>query len=272
MGDLMSILKGFICLSMALFCLAGESNVQYSPSHLTQKTTLEEKDGVLNDHNTIPWKIVWNDEFNGSVLKVAHWNVLDEPSVDGDRKQDYQLENVKVAEGNLMIQTKEESSQGMPYTSGAVTTKGKVLMKYGKVEVRAKLPSGTGVLPAIWLWNNKGELYPEIDIVEILGMQPGQVWSTIHYELNGIYGYDNNLYRHPNLTLDYHTYGIEWYSDRITFFVDGTPIYTSTAFIPEEDMYLFINTDVGGEWGGDPDATTIFPVEMLVDWVRYYQK
>lgn len=268
----MKVLTETICLSLALFCFAGGTYMEYLPFHMTQKNLPLNKNEMLNDHNIIPWKLVWNDEFDGTVLNSEHWNILDDVSVDGNRIQDYNPENIEVAEGKLKIKTMEESSQGMPFTSGAVTTKGKVLMKYGKIEVRAKFPAGTGALPAIWLWNNQGEEFPEIDIVEIFGDQPGKVWSTIHYEVNGIYKYDSNLSKIPELSPDYHTFAIEWYPDRITFFVDGIPTYTSTTFIPDEDMYLYINTDVRRNWDENPNSTTVFPVEMLVDWVRYYQK
>lgn len=269
----MRVLKGSICFLLVLCSLAaGGPNYQYWPLSNTHNAAPTEKEVVFNEQNINPWKIVWNDEFNGSDLNSAYWNILSTPSIDGNRIQDYNLENVEVSDGKLIIRTDEETSQGMPYTSGAVTTKGKALMKYGKIEVRAKLPAGTGILPAIWLWNDAGNPFPEIDIVETLGGEPGKLWSNIHYEVNGIYGRDYNLAILQDLTLDYHTYGIEWYTDKITFFFDGTPIFTSTEYMPDEDMYLFINTDVGGNWGGDPDDTTVFPAEMLVDWVRYYQK
>lgn len=268
----MNVLSGTVCASMALFCLAGGGTyMDYLPPP-SSESPLVNNEGVLEDHNTMPWKIVWNEEFVQAPLDPARWNVLDDPYGYGNRSQHYKPENVEVSEGNLKIHTKKEMSQGFPYTSGAVTTKGKVVFKYGKLEVRAKFPAGTGLLPAIWLWNNAGKAFPEIDIVEILGQQPGQVWSTIHYEVNRIYGKDYNLSDLPNLTTDYHTFGIEWYPEKITFFVDGTPMYTSTTFVPDEEMYLFINTGVGGDWVGEPDETTQFPTQLLVDWIRYYQK
>ncbi|MGI2329056.1 glycoside hydrolase family 16 protein [Planococcus sp. YIM B11945] len=219
-----------------------------------------------------PWKLVWYEQFRGSEVDPDRWNVLDDSRGDGQRSQHYKPENIEIDEGVLKIHTKEEASEGFPYTSGALTTKGKVLFKYGKLEVRAKLPAGQGLLPAIWLWNNQGKEFPEIDIVEMLGQEPGQLWNTIHYEVNGTYGRDFTMTNLPDLTTDYHTYGIEWEPEKITFLVDGAPVFTSTEYVPQEDMYLFINTAVGGNWVEEPDSTTELPAQMLIDWIRYYQK
>lgn len=219
-----------------------------------------------------PWKLTWHENFWGAELDTDRWNVLDDSRGDGERNQHYTPANIEVSEGTLKIHTKKEASEGFPYTSGAITTKGKVAFKYGKLEVKAKLPAGQGLLPAIWLWNNQGNEFPEIDIVELLGQQPGQLWNVIHYEVNGKYGRDFTMTEHPDLTQDFHVYGIEWEPKKITFFVDGHPVFTSTEYIPNEDMYLFINTAVGGNWVGEPDGTTEFPAQMMIEWIRYYQK
>ncbi|PSL41504.1 glycosyl hydrolase family 16 [Planomicrobium soli] len=218
-----------------------------------------------------PWEIVWSEEFEGEALDAERWNVLDDAFGYGARRQHYKPENIEVSDGLLKIHTKKEMSRGFPYTSGAITTKEKVVFKYGKLEVRAKLPAGTGLLPAIWLWNNQGNDFPEIDMVEVLGQEPGQIWNTIHYDVNGIYGKDYAMKEFPDLTTDFHTYGIEWTPDEIVFFVDGIVTHTSTVYVPQEDMYLFINTGVGGDWVGEPDNSTVFPAQMNVDWIRYYQ-
>lgn len=219
-----------------------------------------------------PWKMVWYENFRGSELDPERWNVLDDAFGDGGRSQHYKPENIEVSEGMLKIHTKKESSEGFPYTSGAITTKEKAVFKYGKLEVKAKLPAGQGLLPAIWLWNNQGNEFPEIDIVEVLGQEPGQLWNVIHYEVNGKYGRDFTMTEHPDLTQDFHVYGIEWNPEKVTFLLDGEPVFTSTDYVPQEDMYLFINAAVGGTWVGEPDSTTEFPTEMLVDWIRYYKK
>lgn len=269
----MNVLGGTMCAAMALFCTAGGGTyMDYLPLPLFSAFQPLNNAGEQENSQQIPWKIVWSEEFDGTSLDPARWNVLDDPYGYGNRSQHYKPENVEVDEGKLKIHSKKEWSQGFPYTSGAITTKGKAVFKYGKIEIKAKFPAGTGLLPAIWLWNNQGNAFPEIDIVEILGQQPGQVWNTIHYEVNRIYGKDYHFSDLPDLTADYHIFSIEWQPEKITFFVDGTPLYTSTAYVPSEEMYLFINTGVGGDWVGEPDETTSFPAQLLVDWIRYYQK
>ncbi|TWT01502.1 family 16 glycosylhydrolase [Planomicrobium sp. CPCC 101079] len=259
-----------VCTAAMLVCMnGGEANLRdgFLESHFNNGKAEEVEENEFEQ----PWKIVWSEEFEGDALDPQRWNVLDDAFGYGARSQHYKPENVEVSEGQLKIHIKEEMSQGMPYTSGAITTRGKVLFKYGKVEVRAKLPSGTGLLPAIWFWNNQIHTYPEIDMVEILGQEPGQVWNTLHYDVNGIYGKDYAMTQFPDLTTDFHTYGIEWTPEKIVYFVDGVPTHTSTVYVPQEDMYLFINTGVGGNWVGEPDHTTVFPAQMNVDWIRYYQ-
>lgn len=234
------------------------------PSHPELKDTAEP--------NADSWNLVWSEQFTGSALNPAVWNLLDDPYGFGERSQHYKPENIEISSGMMNIQAKEEQSQGFPYTSGSVTTKGKIVFKYGKLEVRAKLPAGRGLLPAIWLWNNKGTEFPEIDIVEMLGQEPGQLWNVVHYDKNGVYGRDYNTAKLPDLTADYHTYGLEWYPEKLIFLVDGEPVFTSTEYVPQEYMYLFINLGVGGNWVGEPDESTIFPATMSIDWIRYYQK
>lgn len=257
-----------ICTSMMLYC---------TPETLAMDQKLEKfigksEDVIMQKNSDVHWELIWQEDFDGTELKAESWNVLDDAFGYGNRKQHYKPQNVSVHDGKLKITTKEEWSEGMPYTSGAVTTRGKVIFQQGKIEVRARMPSGQGLLPAIWLWTNNGKEFPEIDIVEILGQEPGKAWSTIHYDAKGIYAKSYGYADLRDLTKDFHTYGVEWHSDSITFFVDDAPVYTTTAYFPEQEMYLFINTGVGGDWVGEPDGATGFPKELLVDWVKYYQK
>ena len=251
-----------------LYCTPGETLIDQQLSNFigNKRVTIVEKDSIES------WNLVWQEEFGGNELKEETWNVLDDAFGYGNRKQHYKPENVEVREGLLKITIKKEGSEGMPYTSGAVTTKGKVVFQYGKLEVRARLPSGQGMLPAIWLWVNNGNEFPEIDMVEILGQEPGRIWSTIHYEVGGIYGKTYSFSDFDDLTQSFHVYGIEWQEDKLTFLLDGSPVYTTTSYIPDEEMYLFINAAIGGDWVGEPDHTTTLPQEMKIDWIKYYKR
>lgn len=215
--------------------------------------------------------LVWQENFDSQELNADTWNVLDDAFGYGNRQQHYTPRNIDVQDGLLKLLAKEEWSEGMPYTSAAVTTKGKVVFTHGKIEVRAKMPNGVGLLPAIWLWTNNGNEFPEIDIVEILGQEPGKAWATIHYESRGIYAKTYGFSEFPDLTKDFHTYGVEWHSDSITFLIDGAVLYTTPIFFQPEEMYLFINIGIGGDWVGEPDDTTEFPKELHVDWIKYYK-
>lgn len=264
----MNKIVGVICTTAMLYCTPEETFLEQQLKNFTEI----EKEVVMEIDQTVSWQLVWQEEFEGSEVETATWNVLDDAFGYGNRQQHYKPQNVEVSEGALKITTKEEESEGMPYTSGALTTKGKVVFQQGKLEVRAKMPSGKGLLPAIWLWTNSGNTYPEIDIVEILGQEPGQAWSTIHYEVGGLYSKTYSYADLQDLTTDFHIYGIEWHEDSLTFLIDGNPVYTTAAYVPDEEMYLFINTAVGGDWVGEPDGTVEFPKELLVDWIRYYKK
>lgn len=264
----MNKIYGVICTTAMLYCTPEETFLERQLSEFTEV----QKEVVMEVEQADSWQLVWQEEFEGSEIETETWNVLDDAFGFGNRKQHYKPENVEVSDGALKITTKKELSEGMPYTSGAVTTKGKAVFQQGKLEVRAKMPSGKGLLPAIWLWTNSGNTYPEIDIVEILGQEPGQAWSTIHYEVGGLYSKTYSYADLQDLTADFHTYGIEWEKDSLTFLIDGNPVYTTAAYVPDEEMYLFINTAVGGDWVGEPDGTVEFPKELLVDWIRYYKK
>lgn len=219
-----------------------------------------------------PWAVVWREEFKGNTLNETFWNPLDDAHGHGTRNQHYKPDNLEVADGLLTIHLKQEQSGRFPYTSGALTTKDKVAFQYGKLEVRAKLPGGKGLLPAIWLWNTAGKDFPEIDIAEINGEEPEQLWNVVHYDQDGIHERDYTMNEIPGLTDDFQVYGIEWDEERIVFLLNGKPVFTSTEYIPKEDMYLFINAAIGGTWIGEPDNTTVFPSTMQIDWIRYSKK
>lgn len=256
------------CTSLMVYCTPEELVLNQKPENLM----INHEEVVMKKNYGEPWKIVWQEDFKGPVLDSKSWNLLDDAYGYANRKQHYRPQNVTITNGMLKIITKREWSEGLPYTSGAVTTKEKITFQQGKIEVRAKLPSGKGLLPAIWLWTNSGNEFPEIDIVEILGQEPGQAWLTLHYDIQGIYAKTSQVVEMPDLTKDFHTYGVEWHADSITFLIDEAPIYTAVKHFSDEDMYLFINTAVGGNWVGEPDSSTDFPKELLVDWIKYYKK
>jgi len=219
------------------------------------------------------WALIWQDEFEGNCLDFSKWNVEDWAAEKNNELQYYSPNNVKVEDGVLKLISKNEQFKGKDYTSGAVHTQGKFNFLYGKAEMRAKLPAGQGIFPAFWMMTDKENTWlPEIDILEMLGHQPDQVWMVSHW-----LGEDGKLksvsdtFTGPDFSKDFHTFGIEWSPNSIMWFIDDMERFKISRNIPSESMYLYLNTAVGGNWPGAPDQTTVFPVSFEIDYVRVYQ-
>jgi beta-glucanase (GH16 family) len=254
------------------------------------------------------WELVWSDEFNYQGLPDAEKWGYEKGFVRNKEQQYYtnsRKKNVRVENGSLVIEAHKEnfpnadylmestqddwkySRKTSNYTSAAITTQETVFWTYGKIEVRAKLPKGRGIWPAIWMLgiNIHDVTWPlcgEIDIMENVGFDPNVIHTTVHTsKFNHALGTQSG----DQITLldpheKFHIYGIEWFSDRIDFFVDRTKVFTFSndgsgveAWPFFKPQYLLLNVAVGGGWGGiqgvDP---LIFPQRMTVDYVRVYQK
>ena len=260
------------------------------------------------------WKLVWADEFDkGTEPDPAVWN-YEHGFVRNHENQFYtnkRSENVRIENGMLVIEGRKEHFQNdllkgddarflwfkenrlkteerpwnmaefAEYTSGSINTRHKKFWQYGRIEVRAKLPKGKGVWPAIWTVGS-GAPYPlagEIDIMEYVGFQPSVVHGTIHGKgKNGRPYCSNHGSVHiPNIEDRMAVYAIEWTHDRIWFFVDDQMYFT--VDLNEFDavgrpfdypQYLKLNLALGGSWGGQIDDS-IFPQTFEIDYVRVYQ-
>jgi beta-glucanase (GH16 family) len=233
--------------------------------------------------------LVLSDEFEtpGS-LDATKWG-YEIGYVRNDEKQYYtsRPENVRVEGGMLVIEGRKESYQGYGYTSASVNTLGRFAPRYGRVEVRAKLPTGRGSWPAIWMlgtsisrvgWPACGE----IDIMENVGFDPLRIHASVHTAAYnhtiGTQKTASTLVSDPSA--DFHVYATEWYPDRIETFVDGTRYFTfrnegigSRSWPFDEPQYLLINLAIGGAWGGQQGIDdSRFPHRYLVDYVRIYQQ
>ncbi len=247
------------------------------------------------------YSLVWSDDFSGNSLDTDKWNYeLHEPGWVNNELQRYtdSIDNIYVKDGNLVIQPikKEDAATGKTsYTSGRINTRGKGDFKYGKIEIRAKLPKGQGIWPAIWMMPTREELYGgwpkcgEIDIMELLGNEPSKVYQTLHYSKTGIdvQSQGSKTLSSGDFSDDYHVFSLEWLPDKISFYVDGkltkteTRWYTSTdgagiITYPapfDQEFNIILNVAVGGNWPGNPDASTDFSkAKLLVDYVKVYQK
>ncbi|AZK47907.1 RICIN domain-containing protein [Paenibacillus lentus] len=231
------------------------------------------------------WNLIWSDEFDGSSLNTTNWTAEIGTGSGGWGNNELQYytdrpQNLQVTGGNLVITALKESYGGMNYTSARIKTQGLRNFTYGKVEARIKLPSGQGLWPAFWMlgsnittvgWPACGE----IDIMERVNNNPF-VNGTVHWDANG-----HAEFGRTSGSLDfsqYHTYSIEWDPNYIRWFVDGVQynefyIANGTGNTEEfqKPFFLLLNLAVGGNWPGSPNASTPFPAQMLVDYVRVYQ-
>lgn len=241
------------------------------------------------------WQLAWSDEFaqaDGSSPDASKW-VFD---VGGGGWGNAELEyytsrtnNVRIQNGQLVIEAKQENYSGSSYTSGRIKTLGKHSWTYGRMEARIKIPKGQGIWPAFWMlgtniaasvsWPTCGE----IDIMENIGKptEQSKVYGTIHGP-----GYSGGGGISGNFTLpgggvladDFHIFAVEWTTNQIKWYLDNNQYFTVTpASLPNGTTWVFnapqfflLNLAVGGQWPGYPDGTTVFPQQMLVDYVRVY--
>lgn len=238
------------------------------------------------------WKKIWCDEFDAEQLDENFWTY---EIGNGDwgwgnnELEFYRKENTSIVDGNLIIEAKEESFNGFNYTSSRIITKDKFEFKFGRVDIRAVLPEGQGIWPALWMlgenisqvgWPKCGE----IDIMELVGHKPSDVHATVHYaDPNGdriMRGSSTKLAEGQKFSEEFHVFSIIWQEDGIEFFLDDIKYHeVSRASLggqnpyPFNDPFFFIfNVAVGGEWPGSPDGTTIFPQFMVVDYIRVFQQ
>ena len=258
---------------------------------VTYNTTQERQKADENIQNTNPkptviteitppqifhngWKLIWADEFDDVAVTLEKWAFVDLVAQQNNELQYYSTNNVKIANGLLTLVAKEESSHGRNFTSGAVQTKNTFNFLYGKVEMKAKLPSGQGIFPAFWMMTNKENTWlPEIDILEMIGQKPDEIWMVLHgLDENNIKKTVSQSYMGENYSNTFHTFGLEWTPTKLTWLIDDEIRFETTDYIPHEEMYVYINTAIGGNWPGSPDHTTQFPTLFEIDYVRIFQK
>lgn len=242
------------------------------------------------------WRLAWSDEFDYAGKPSAEkwsydvgcngWGNGELQCYTKDRE-----ENARVENGKLIIEARRDGSGKWPYTSARIKTKDKAQWTYGRIEVSAKLPSGRGVWPAIWMlpckwvygkyqdgfWPDNGE----IDIMEAVGYDPGTVYATVHTAKHSAKAGDprRGKAKVPDAADAFHVYAAEWYPDRIDFFVDNEKYFTffkqrdNWRFWPfNVDFYLVVNLAVGGSWGGKRGVDdNILPQRFEIDYVRVYQ-
>ncbi|MBP5655058.1 MAG: family 16 glycosylhydrolase [Clostridiales bacterium] len=244
------------------------------------------------------YKLLWSDEFDGTELNLDNWTrEVREVGWTNNELQEYRdsEENVFVRDGNLVLKAIKTEKDGKPYyTSGKVNSQNKKDFLYGKVEVKAKVPEGQGLWPAIWMMPQDEQHYGqwpkcgEIDIMEVLGNDTSLSYSTIHYgEPHAEQQGTLTSVKSGSYSEDYHLFSVEWEPGEMRFYTDYVPVLTVndwfTAVEGEDEkpypapfdqpFFVQMNLAVGGNWPGNPDETTNFDnAEFLIDYVRVYQK
>lgn len=237
------------------------------------------------------YDVAWFDEFDGTSLDTSRWAAGNTNVPTNFSLQDYLPSQVSVSGGSLRILSENIASRGLPHRSGLVETKN--YQKYGRWDVRAKLPTSRGMWPAIWLlsdtvanpWPSAGE----IDIMENRGDQPMLTSSAFHYGINDGTNFEHNFRfeeqtsvqdsQNVNYHDSFHTYSVEWDPGQIRFYVDDVHHYTVRdtdvgGFLNDDvgEMRLILNTAIGGTFLDNPDGSTVWPQEFEIDYVHAYTK
>ncbi|MGS2591882.1 family 16 glycosylhydrolase [Streptomyces hebeiensis] len=240
--------------------------------------------------------ITFSDDFDGpagAAVDGGKWQIETGDNVNNHERQYYTAGNSNAAldgRGNLVITARKENPGNYQcwygrceYTSARLNTSGKFTSTYGHVEARMKVPRGQGMWPAFWMlgsdigqvgWPNSGE----IDIMENVGFEPGTVHGTIHgpgYSGSGGIGAGYTLPGGQAFADAFHTFAIDWSPEAITWSVDGNVYQRRTpadlggrGWVFNKPFFLILNLAVGGYWPGDPDGSTSFPNQLVVDYVR----
>ncbi|MDO9153353.1 MAG: glycoside hydrolase family 16 protein [Paludibacter sp.] len=229
------------------------------------------------------YKLIWQDNFNGKILDTTSWNhEIRAPRWVNNELQRYTNgENIKLAKGKLFIEACNTNGE---YTSGRINTHDKRIFTYGIFEIKAKLPSGTGTWPALWMLGNNIDLvgWPacgELDIMEHVGKNPNFIHASIHNPSGYAATPYSGVIEIEKPFEKFHVYSMEWTKDFVNFYVDGKSVYRYQPTVKNEKNWTFdksfffiFNIAIGGDWGGPAVDDNCFPTTMVVDWVKVYQR
>jgi beta-glucanase (GH16 family) len=234
------------------------------------------------------WTLIWQDEFDGESIDLNKWEIEIGGHGWGNNERQFYTnrpENVRLEDGLLTIEARDEKYIRRNYTSGRLKTQGLFSFTYGRVEARMKLPYGQGIWPAFWMlgesivdvgWPRSGE----IDIMEHIGREPTHIYGTVHgpgYSGGGGIGHFTT-FPDGSLSEEFHVFAIEWEPNEIRWYVDDNQFFKVTPeqvvgeWVYDHPFFILINLAVGGNWPGYPNESTVFPQFLQVDYVRVYQK
>ena len=224
------------------------------------------------------WRLTFSEEFSNPVIDSSKWNRRDPWGVvRNEELQAYIPDAFEIADGALRIRGRRQQAfydgAEREFTSGILTTYQKFSQRYGRFEIRCKVPAGRGLWPAFWLLPEPLGWPPEIDVLEVLGHAPSEVHMTHHW-LKSPDETDSNGedWSGPDFSQDFHIFAVEWTPDSIRWEVDGIERFRSEQHVPDLPMYMLVNLAIGGTWPGAPDRATSFPAVFEVDFIRAYQR
>jgi beta-glucanase (GH16 family) len=258
--------------------------------HPNQIPTTPQKGYKTPDHYRGK-KLVWADEFNSEQIDESKWTFETGdgcPNVCGwgnNELEYYQRQNAMQIDGNLIIEARPEHAGGKLYTSSRMVTRSHYSFKYGRVDVRALLPAGQGIWPAIWMLGNAVDQvgWPacgEVDIMEMIGGagRENTIHGTAHWDNAGTHASYGNPYSldHGIFADEFHVFSVVWDEHRVVWYVNDVQ-YNEIDITPSrlnefrKDFFFIMNVAVGGNWPGNPDDSTTFPQRMRVDYIRVFQ-
>lgn len=269
----------FICISIAL-----------SACNQKKDSNLISPDITIVEAKPVEWILDWEDQFDKDGLPdPAIWS-YEEGKLRNNETQYYtknRLDNARCENGLLILEARKDNFNGNTVSSASIHTYGKKSILYQKIEVRAKVPEGRGSWPAIWLLGeniNKDTGWPdcgEIDMMENVGFEPDKVFMNVHTK-----AYNHVLGTNKGVTINevspsqsFHVYGIEWFKDRIDFFLDGQKYFTfmnesgNDKWPFDKNQYLILNLAIGGSWGGQQGIDeSKYPFKYYIDYVKVYKQ
>lgn len=273
-----------IALAFSLYACGGDDDSTDQPDD----QSIIPETGFTSPTSYPNMTLVWEENFDGTSLNTSNWTYELGTGANGwgnNELQYYRTENTTVRDGHLIIEAKLESFEGSSYTSSRIVSEAKQEFQYGRIDIRAALPEGQGMWPALWMlgdnfrsagWPGSGE----IDIMEMVGGsgRENTVHGTVHWLNSGQHAQFGGQTSLSSGTFhdEFHVFSIRWTENSIRWYVDNNEYHvidTSPAELDEfrNSFFFIINLAVGGNWPGSPNTSTSFPQYLIVDYIRVFQ-
>ena len=267
------IIAGFTALTLAALAACGGGGGSPGATGITPPPPVAIRQAK--------WGLEWADEFSGPSLDPANWVVVDGAATVNNELEYYTPTDAYIENGSLVLRSQQRSMGGRGYTSAEVRTATRHVVRRGSaVEWRTQVPSGKGIWPANWLVSNTcdglggcgASWPPEIDVMEMRGSIPTSNVMTHWWGTYPNQQHESTVYTDPaDLSAGYHSYRVEWFADSVMWYVDDVLRAKHTQNVTNGVMQLVMNTAVGGDFDGAPNATTGLPKYHRIDYVRVYR-